>query len=1021
MNSNLTDDFLPFDTGPPRVSLGCTAGEVVSSERKPAQDDASKSNPIAGSLVADVTSVIRQSRDQSKNKRKKRRILKMGTWNIRTMKQMGKLHLLVRELRTLDIDACGLCEVRWTGEGHFTHEDSTIIYSGGTDGQRGVAVILMKSMKKSLESYNAISDRILVVKLNTKPQPTVLIQVYAPTLNQDDSEHEDFYDKLQAIVESVKSHEVCMIMGDFNAKIGEGRDPDHGVGQFGLGVRNSNGDRLAEFCHINEMVITNTLFNHHKRNRYTWISPDGQVKNQIDFILISRKMKASVLDSKTRPGPDADSDHNLVVAKIRLKAHSKKNKQALRKYAVEKLQDDEHRKAYLIETENRFEALVDTITEEQTPNELLSNMEKVWRQSAEKIIGYRHTKKDKPWITTETLDLADAKRKAKTRPEKREEYRMLKRKLQWKIREDKKKWIESECQMITENDRLNNSKKVFQQLKRVKQRKFQPKQMAINDENGSTLTTPDSVLKRWKQYGERLFARPDTDTEQYKEAITESEPPPLTIEVEKALKRLKDGKSPGLDNIPAELFKNSGKFGLHVIHQLCIKIWMTNEWPDGWKKQEFVMLYKSGSPKDCSNYRTIALISHLSKILLIIILNRIKGKIEDELPYEQAGYRSNRSTCDMLACLQMLIEKTIAEDGDLHLLFIDYSKAFDSVSQDQLFNIMEKMGFPGHIINLLKSLYTNQAAVIRWNNSHSEQFYLSKGVRQGCILSPYLFNIYTEQVMREAEISELGVLTRGKRISNLRFADDTVLIDESEEGINELVNRVNTAGERRMLKINAKKTKGMTIGSSNVSYVVAGNVIEKVNKFKYLGSYKERNANCNTDVRARIAMAKTRTTELTNIWKDKSMPLKLKVKLVKVLIWPVLMYGCEGWTIRRLEENQINASEMWIYRRVLRISWTERRTNESVLQQLGVRKELLGRIIERKLTFFGHQLRHPNLDGFHNILHHQPIKRKRGRPQINWKTNIKSWLNVDLTTASRQATDRDEYRTWCRRARELHT
>ena len=177
-------------------------------------------------------------------------------------------------------------------------------------------------------------------------------------------------------------------------------------------------------------------------------------------------------------------------------------------------------------------------------------------------------------------------------------------------------------------------------------------------------------------------------------------------------------------------------------------------------------------------------------MLLLVILNRVKWQIEAELPDEQAGYWKNRGTCDMLACLQML-------RGWLIPVFIDYSKAFDSVSQNQLFNIMNQMGFPGRIVNLLKSLYTNQTAVIRWNNSYSEQFHLTKGVRQGCILSPHLFSVYTEQVMREADISEYGVVARGKRVSNLRFADDAVLMDEKKDSINELVRRVNTADERR--------------------------------------------------------------------------------------------------------------------------------------------------------------------------------------------------------------------------------
>ena len=165
-----------------------------------------------------------------------------------------------------------------------------------------------------------------------------------------------------------------------------------------------------------------------------------------------------------------------------------------------------------------------------------------------------------------------------------------------------------------------------------------------------------------------------------------------------------------------------------------------------------------------------------------------------------------------------------------------------------------------------------------------------------------------------------------------------MLLEEINDGIKELLSKVNVAGERRMLKINPRKTKGMTIGNSETSYEVAGSTIENVNQFKYLGSIKTSDANCAKDVKVRAARAITKTAELINVWKDRSMPLKLKVKLVKVLIWPVLMYGCEGWTIRKQVERKIDATEMWIYRRVLRIPWTQRCTNESVLQQLGVKK-----------------------------------------------------------------------------------
>jgi hypothetical protein len=182
--------------------------------------------------------------------------------------------------------------------------------------------------------------------------------------------------------------------------------------------------------------------------------------------------------------------------------------------------------------------------------------------------------------------------------------------------------------------------------------------------------------------------------------------------VEAAIKQLKSRKSPGLDNIPGDLLKHSGEGGVKAMHHLCCEVWKTREWPKDWKEQEFVMLHKSGSVKECNNYRTIALISHASKVLLIIILNRLKPKIEAELSDCQAGYRTNRGTIDMLFVLQILTEKVRNADQELYITFIDYSKAFDSVIHQNLYNNMVKMGLPRHLVSLVASLYTDQQATI---------------------------------------------------------------------------------------------------------------------------------------------------------------------------------------------------------------------------------------------------------------------------------------------------------------------
>ena len=138
------------------------------------------------------------------------------------------------------------------------------------------------------------------------------------------------------------------------------------------------------------------------------------------------------------------------------------------------------------------------------------------------------------------------------------------------------------------------------------------------------------------------------------------------------------------------------------------------------------MLYKSGNVKDFGNYRTIALISHASKVLLVILLNRIKPKIEREISECQAGYRTNRGTTDMLFILQIMTEKIRNSGEEALITFINYSKAFDSVIHSHLFNTMVKMGFPKHLVSLFNALYTDQKVTIRWNSDHCEYFDIRK-------------------------------------------------------------------------------------------------------------------------------------------------------------------------------------------------------------------------------------------------------------------------------------------------------
>ena len=164
-----------------------------------------------------------------------------------------------------------------------------------TTGQAGVAIVLTGHARRCLTGYLTVSDRIILCRLDTKPVPLALIQVYAPTSSHSEEEINMFYDQLQTTLGTVRSNEMAIIMGDFNAKVGCGADAECGIGEFGLGTRNSSGNILADFCKANDLDLVNTFFNHHPRRRYTWISPDETTRNQIDFIAVPRNWRKSVL------------------------------------------------------------------------------------------------------------------------------------------------------------------------------------------------------------------------------------------------------------------------------------------------------------------------------------------------------------------------------------------------------------------------------------------------------------------------------------------------------------------------------------------------------------------------------------------------------------------------------------------------------------------------------------------------------------------------------------------------------
>ncbi|XP_055387196.1 craniofacial development protein 2-like, partial [Condylostylus longicornis] len=208
----------------------------------------------------------------------------------------------------------------------------------------GVGIIVSEAVEKCVKNFLPYSDRTLLLQIHAKPLNINIIQTYAPTADKTDEDVESFYNEVEELMKMTKKHEINIIMGDFNAKIGKSQ-VEKIVGPFGLGTRNPRGDRLIQFCTEQELKIMNTWFCLPPRRLYTWKSPEDNdrniIRNQIDFILINQRYSTCVSKVSTYPGADVPSDHNLLLSQINIKLAVMTKSTRKKHLDLQKLKEDE--------------------------------------------------------------------------------------------------------------------------------------------------------------------------------------------------------------------------------------------------------------------------------------------------------------------------------------------------------------------------------------------------------------------------------------------------------------------------------------------------------------------------------------------------------------------------------------------------------------------------------------------------------------------------------------------------------
>ncbi|XP_055997977.1 uncharacterized protein LOC130047325 [Ostrea edulis] len=447
----------------------------------------------------------------------------VGAWNVRTMFETSKTAQVADEMQRYGLDILGVSECRWLKSGKMrVNSGHTILYSGHDDKhQSGVAIMISKEKIKTLLEWEPINDRLIRARFNSKYCKLTIIQCYAPTNDVEEEIKDDFYEQLQMVVSKVPQHDMLLMMGDLNAKVGaDNTDCERSMGKHGCGIRNDNGERLVDFCLNNNLMIGGTIFPHKDIHKLTWKSPDGRTTNQIDHMIINNKWRRSLYDVKVYRGADVNSDHYLLKATIKLKLRRDHQQQGMkRKFDIDKLKIPNINKAFNLELKNRFKALENNPDDQDNIQGKWDTIKETYVETAAKTLGYR-TKKNKEWLTSDTWERISERKKLKqkiisTKSTRLQEqmqisYREKDKEVKRSARKDSRMHLDNlakRAEHAASHGEMSVVYKITKQL--CGKNTTQP--ALVKDKDGHPLSTDHEQAKRWVQYFQEVLNCPEPD------------------------------------------------------------------------------------------------------------------------------------------------------------------------------------------------------------------------------------------------------------------------------------------------------------------------------------------------------------------------------------------------------------------------------------------------------------------------------------------------------------------------------
>ena len=426
---------------------------------------------------------------------------------------------------------------------------------------------------------------------------------------------------------------------------------------------------------------------------------------------------------------------------------------------------------------------------------------------------------------------------------------------------------------------------------------------------------------------------------------------------------------------------------------------------------------KKGDLTLVTNYRGISLLPIAAKIYNRLLLNRLLPKIEPLLRKNQNGFRAGRSTLSQILTLRRIIEEISNCNREAAFVFVDFSKAFDSIDRTKMFEILALYGIPAPFIEAIKVLYTNTSSTIMTPDGETKPIEILAGILQGDTLAPFLFIMVLDYVLRKSlDLNN----TKGFQICPRRssrhpaihltdadFADDIALISSSVENAQVLLNSLESAANNVGLYLNETKTEYMRCSKSNDCTTVStkkGTLLKRVDDYKYLGSFV---SSSEKDFNVRKGMAWSACNDLHQIWTSKLDP-KIKVKFFRATVEPILLYGSETWTLTVRLEKKLDGCYTRLLMRVKNLSW---KTHPTLQEIYGTLKPASSLVRQRRTQFAGHCQRASN-EIISSLILWKPLAQGKRRRKLTFPEVISRDTGLRIDELKRAMEDRNVWKSY---------